>query len=361
MKKGSKMREEFKSRIEKINSGIVPDGYKKTKVGIVPVEWEVCKLSKFLEVNKEKNIQLKYDKSDVFSISGEYGIVNQIEFLGRSYAGASVEPYRIVYPENIVYTKSPLKVNPYGIIKSNQTSKTGIVSTLYAVYKCKENVISKYVEYYFGLDTTLNNYLLPLVNIGSKHDMKISDENVLKGYVCFPPLAEQQKIAEILSTQDKLIELHEKKVKKLKELKKAYLQKMFPQKGSKYPEIRFKRFNDAWEQRELGEVVEDNQKPVPKPDGEYIRLGIRSHAKGTFHEVVPAGGGLDVDTMYVVEANNLIVNITFAWEEAWAITTDEDAEKLVSHRFPQYKFKSEQYPIFYKYRFNNSKIGRAHV
>lgn len=112
----------------------------------------------------------------------------------------------------------------------------------------------------------------------------------------------------------------------------------------------------SWEQRELSDLIEENQKPVPKPDGEYIRLGIRSHAKGTFHEVVAEGEGLDVDTMYVVEANNLIVNITFAWEEAWAITTEKDAEKLVSHRFPQYRFHHGQYPMFYQYRFRNGRM-----
>ena len=70
----------------------------------------------------------------------------------------------------------------------------------------------------------------------------------------FPPLPEQQKIAEILSTQDKLIELQEKKIEQLKELKKAYLQKMFPQKGSKYPELRFKGFTNPWEQRKFGDL-----------------------------------------------------------------------------------------------------------
>ena len=125
---------------------------------------------------------------------------------------------------------------------------------------------------------------------------------------------------------------------------------------SNTPQIRFAGFTDAWEQRELSDLIEENQKPVPKPDGEYVRLGIRSHAKGTFHEVVAEGEGLDVDTMYVVEANNLIVNITFAWEEAWAITSEKDAEKLVSHRFPQYRFHQGQYPMFYQYRFRNGRM-----
>lgn len=107
----------------------------------------------------------------------------------------------------------------------------------------------------------------------------------------------------------------------------------------KKPVVRFAGFTNDWEQRKLGELVEENQIPILTPKESYIRLGIRSHAKGTFHEKVLAGKGLDVDTMYVVEADNLIVNITFAWEHAIAVTTEKDAEKLVSHRFPQYKMR----------------------
>ena len=98
--------------------------------------------------------------------------------------------------------------------------------------------------------------------------------------VLLPPLPEQQKIAEILSTQDKLIELQEKKIEQLKELKKAYLQKMFPKKGSKYPELRFKGFTDPWEQRKLGDVTtykngkgyEDNQ----SDEGNYELINLNS-------------------------------------------------------------------------------------
>ena len=167
---------------------------------------------------------------------------------------------------------------------------------------------------------------------------------------------EQGAIGTFFHNLDTLITLHQRKCDALQKFKKSMLQKMFPQNGESVPEIRFAGFTDAWEQRELSDLIEENQKPVPKPDGEYVRLGIRSHAKGTFHEVVAEGEGLDVDTMYVVEANNLIVNITFAWEEAWAITSEKDAEKLVSHRFPQYRFHQGQYPMFYQYRFRNGRM-----
>ena len=220
------MTEEMKARIAQINAGIAPAGYKKTKVGIVPEEWEYCRLSHYLTVNKEKNTLLEYGKEDVFSVSGDYGVVNQIELLGRSYAGESLVTYKVVFPFNIVYTKSPLKQNPYGIIKSNQTRKKGIVSALYAVYSCGSNVHAKYVEYYFGLDTTLNNYLFPLVTIGPKHSMNINDENALQGFVVFPSLPEQQKIAEILTAQDRAIALMQKRIELKQQQKKALMQKL---------------------------------------------------------------------------------------------------------------------------------------
>ena len=250
------MTPQIKQRIEQIRRGEVPEGYKKTKVGIVPADWQEHKLSHYLTVNNDKNTDLKYTKDDVFSISGELGIVNQIELLGRSYAGVSVAPYGIVYPNDVVYTKSPLKANPYGIIKTNKLGVTGIVSTLYAIFHCNNNVSPDYVQLYFESDHNLNNYLYPIVNIGAKHDMKISDEGSLRGTVVFPPLPEQEKIAAILQTEDKVIELQQKKIDELKRLKKVYLSKMFPKKGCNVPEIRFPGFTAPWEQRKFDEVFD---------------------------------------------------------------------------------------------------------
>lgn len=240
------MNETIKRRIEQIKRGEVPSGYKKTKVGIVPEDWEEHTLSNYLSVSAEKNDNLKYGKEDVFSISGELGIVNQIELLGRSYAGVSVAPYGVVHPNNVVYTKSPLKANPYGIIKTNLSQKTGIVSTLYAIFNCKDNVCPKYVQDYFSWDHRLNNYLFPIVNIGAKHDMKISDENSLRGTVVFPPLAEQEKIAEILSTQDKVIALKEKLLEEKKKQKKYLMQQLLT--GKK----RLPSFSGEWKSSNIG-------------------------------------------------------------------------------------------------------------
>ena len=218
-------------------------------------EWEQRKLEDYLEVSSEKNRDELLGKEDVLSVSGEVGIVNQIEFQGRSFAGASVANYGIVEVGDVVYTKSPLKSNPYGIIKINK-GKTGIVSTLYAVYKPKENVDSEFVQIYFESDFRMNSYMHPLVNKGAKNDMKVSDANALKGPVFFPKIEEQISISQYFNSLDHLITLHQRKCDETKKLKKYMLQKMFPQNGSKVPEIRFKGFTDEWEQRKFGEITE---------------------------------------------------------------------------------------------------------
>ena len=188
------------------------------------------------------------------SVSGDYGIVNQIEFQGRSFAGASVSNYGVVQTGDVVYTKSPLNSNPYGIIKTNK-GKPGIVSTLYAVYHPKKNAFSDFIQVYFEQHARMNNYMHPLVNKGAKNDMKVSAENALKGPVCFPSRIEQESISAFFSVLDNLITLHQRKYDKLQVLKKAMLEKMFPKNGSSVPEIRFKGFTDAWEQRKLGEIA----------------------------------------------------------------------------------------------------------
>lgn len=216
-------------------------------------DWEQRKLNEYFNVSTAKNKDNHYGKEDVLSVSGDYGIVNQIEFQGRSFAGASVANYGVVNSGDVVYTKSPLSTNPYGIIKANK-GKSGIVSTLYAVYKPCKNVNSEFVQVYFELNSRMNNYMQPLVNKGAKNDMKVTAENALKGGVCFPKLKEQDAIVEYFRSLDHLITLHQRKCEETKKLKKYMLQKMFPQNGQTVPEIRFAGFTDAWEQRKFGDL-----------------------------------------------------------------------------------------------------------
>ena len=155
---------------------------------------------------------------------------------------------------------------------------------------------------------------------------KLNKETCKKIPILCPGFEEQKKIGDYFRSLDNLITLHHRK----------YI-------NGKKEELL------AWEQRKFGEIVEKYEDPVETPTEGYTRLGIRSHAKGTFHSYVEKGKELETAKMFRVAADKFIVNITFGWEHAVAITDENDAGKLVSHRFPQYSFNAGMEPKFFRY------------
>lgn len=115
------------------------------------------------------------------------------------------------------------------------------------------------------------------------------------------------------------------------------------------PKLRFPEFTEDWEQRKLESLFTKYEDKVNTPNSGYWRLGLRSHCKGTFHTYIDAGNELDTAEMNRVKSGNFILNITFAWERALAVTNDEDQDKLVSHRFPQFKPNSDLVIDFFKH------------
>lgn len=188
-------------------------------------DWKNAVLNQYLTVSSEKNSNDQYTAQDILSVSGDYGVVNQIEFQGRSFAGASLLGYRVIHNGEIAYTKSPLKANPYGIIKANK-DVTGIVSALYGVYKV-QGVNPDFVQDYFDLTARLNSYLRPLVNKGPKNTLLISDEEALNGNIIFPDKEEQDKISCLIAKLTSIILLRERQLTLMKHTKQALLEQMF--------------------------------------------------------------------------------------------------------------------------------------
>ena len=219
--------------------------------------WKKTPLSEYMTVSNEKNVSNTYDKYDIYSVSREYGVVNQIEYQGKSFAGASLTGYGVVHTWDVVYTKSPLKLQPYGIIKTNKT-QNGIVSALYGVFTPNCNVDANFVQTYFELDQRLNDYLRPLVNKGAKNTLLISDEDAIKGNVIFPQKDEQEKIVKMFNTLDTLIRKLEQKLEKLRNIKQSLLKQMFinVNRGGYTPLIRFKGFEDEWSVIALNDISE---------------------------------------------------------------------------------------------------------
>lgn len=103
--------------------------------------------------------------------------------------------------------------------------------------------------------------------------------------------------------------------------------------------MRLKGFEKTkWKIHSLENFIKPVSREVEKPKVPYLGIGIRSHGKGTFLKPDEQPEKNSMDTFYVVRKNDLIVNITFGWEQAIAIVKPEDDGALASHRFPTFIF-----------------------
>lgn len=173
----------------------------------------------------------------------------------------------------------------------------------------------------------------------------ISRNDILSRKILIPPLSEQKKIAKILSTWDTAIETCEKLLKAKQAFKLALMQRLLT--GKK----RFPQFaNQPWQKMKISDFAKSVSRVKPKPNQPFLAMGIRSHGKGTFLKPNFEPSKIEMMELYEVKTNDLIVNITFAWEGAIAIVKETDNGALVSHRFPTYVFDCEKViPEFFKY------------
>ncbi len=173
----------------------------------------------------------------------------------------------------------------------------------------------------------------------------LSAEIVKTLQIPLPPLPEQKAIAQVLSTADAAIQTTEKLIAQKVLRKKWLMQQLLT--GKK----RLNGFeNTKWKIQPLENFIKPIVREVPKPSTPYLGIGLRSHGKGTFlkHDEQPEKNSMD--NFYVVRPNDLIVNITFAWEQAIAIVRPEDDGALASHRFPTYTFIEDKgHPDFFRF------------
>ncbi len=241
------MTPEVKKRIEQIRQGIVPEGYKKTESGIIPNEWRVGQVSKCIE-------EYKFFSNDISHIpvysSSRKGLVPQSDYYNQREAVETNLGYKVVPQGYVTYRHmSDDDVFHFNI---NKTGENVLVSSEYPVFTSSDNCDLSF------LISVLNNtarfrYFCKMQKLGGTRTRLYLD-NLKRYALALPPFDEQKKIAEILATQDKAIELQGRKIEELKRFKKGCLEKMFPRKGQKVPEKRFPGFTDDWEQRKLGDI-----------------------------------------------------------------------------------------------------------
>ena len=196
---------------------------------------------------------------------------------GNGAADSSLANYKRLRTGDIAFEGHTSKSFRYGRFVLNDVGD-GIMSPRFSALRPLAQMPTNFWKYYIHYEPIMRKILVASTKAGTMMNELVIDE-FLKSSVLVPSIEEQTRIGSILKNIDNLITLHQRKFDKLQVLKKAMLEKMFPKNGSSVPEIRFKGFTDAWEQRKLGDnIVEYTE--VTTENNQYPPL--TSSRKGIF-------------------------------------------------------------------------------
>ena len=225
-------------------------------LGSLAFSWEQRKLGELVDRVVRKNTN--NESTLPLTISAQYGLVDQITYFNNRVASRDVSNYYLVLNGEFAYNKSTSDGYPFGAVKRLDLYEKGVLSTLYIVFspKKEQQVDSDFLTVFFDTDRWHKGVAERAAEGARNHGLlNISAEDFFDIDLSVPKdVAEQKQIGAFIRQLDNLITLHQRKFEKLTNVKKSMLEKMFPQNGCSYPEIRFKGFTDAWEQRKLSEM-----------------------------------------------------------------------------------------------------------
>lgn len=191
-------------------------------------DWEQHKLFDLSERITRKNINL--ESKLPLTISAQYGLVDQITFFNNRVASRDVSNYFLIKNGEFAYNKSYSDGYPYGVVKRLDYYDKGVLSTLYIIFSIdKKSINSNYLLYYFNTDNWYKHISECAAEGARNHGLlNISADDFFELEIKHPKdLYEQKKVGEFLKQLDSLISLHQRKLEKLKNIKKACLEKMF--------------------------------------------------------------------------------------------------------------------------------------
>lgn len=260
------MNEQIKQRITQLNNGEVPNGYENTDFGIFPCDWVKDKTFGDLfdfygglgksrdELGDEGHAYLHY--GDLHR--GSFNVVShaQYEHLPKYDVTLKGSEAYLMEDGDVAFldASEDLEGTSRSVLIDNPDNEPFIAGLHVIFGKSKNNSLEKWYKQYITATDSVRKQFQRLASGFKVYG--VTRETLPKIQIAYPKSAdEQSKIAEILMKWDEAIELYNQYIEKLKQLKSIWLKKMFPQKGERVPEWRFKGFTDAWEQRKLGDVA----------------------------------------------------------------------------------------------------------
>lgn len=230
--------------IEQIRHGNIPDGYKKTKVGILPVDWEVHMLRDCLQ-RIERPVEV--EPNELYT---QIGIRSHGKgfFYKEPVTGEALENKAVFWIEPDCFIVNIVFAWEQAIGKTTQSEVGMVGSHRFPMYRpVNDRVDINYLVYYF-LSKRGTNILEAASPGGAGRNKTLGQNRFLKSKIILPSIEEQRKIAAILMTQDKVIELKEKRLTKKKRQKKYFMQQLLTSKK------RLPGFSGEWKTERLGKL-----------------------------------------------------------------------------------------------------------
>lgn len=180
-------------------------------------------LSELLEERNEKNTAL----FPVHSVSVSEGVINQIDYLGRSFAAADTSHYNVAHKGDIIYTKSPTGEFPFGIVKRNAVETNVAVSPLYGVYQPESDDVAIYLHYYFCSPLNAKNYLHKLIQKGAKNTINITNQRFIQNCIPLPDKKTLERFVRLTTAVSTKLKIEKSLLEKLQNQKRYLLTQMF--------------------------------------------------------------------------------------------------------------------------------------
>lgn len=273
------MNSTIKQRIEAIRRGVVPEGYKKTKWGTAPDQWTVQPFTSCFSRMMERN---SVGNTNVLTISAQYGLINQEDFFNKNIASENKQNYFLLKKGDFAYNKSYSSGYPYGAIKPLTAYEAGIVSPLYICFRpTAQNQCPKYFEHYFegGMH---NREIKAIAEEGARNHglLNIAVPDFFSTLLLVPPFEEQEAIADVLTRQDQVIDLKQRRLDEKRQKKKYLMQTLLSGKR------RLPGFSGKWEKVRLKTVLTERKEK--KQDRELTICSV-AVTKGVVDQIAHLG------------------------------------------------------------------------
>lgn len=339
------MTPEIKQRIEQMCLGEVPEGYKKGKLGIVPKEWNETSFSTLFTSTSDYTDDL--DTYPLYSLTIEDGITPKTERYERSHLVKKEDSYKIVRPNDYAYNPMNLR---FGAVARYKGNMPVAVSGYYDIFTTVHESDLPFMDSFLTCGPMITYY--NRVSTGSLIEkQRVHFSQFLEFVLPLPSINERAKIAAILTTQDKVIELKEKRLAEKQRQKKYLIQQLLTGKR------RLPGFNGKWKSVNLYEILIPGNKEAVPNTADYQKITIKLNFNGI--EYTKSSREMaDTRPFYVRRENEIIIGKQNYFNGSIALVTKEFDGCICSNAIMSFSVRGANVYYVLKYLSQNDFLNR---